>query len=321
MKVLAFADCQNGKILKSGIEAVSYASRVAEQFGGSLITATYGTEDASELEKLSEVGAEIVFISKNNPGTPWALTQYISALVKEKNIELVVLSNDFTGKAILGMLAAQLDAGTVNNVVDFPKNENGFTVKSQMFSGKAFGEVLIHSSIKIIALLPNAIGTAGNAKALSIHYFEGAFDARIKIVEEKKLETGGTVPLPEAERVVSGGRGLKGPENWGIVEDLAAVLGATTACSRPVSDLDWRPHHEHVGQTGLAIRPNLYIAIGISGAIQHLAGVNGSKTIVVVNNDPEAPFFKAADYGVVADAFEFIPKFTQALKEFKTNNA
>jgi electron transfer flavoprotein alpha subunit len=321
MNVLVFADCQDGKILKSGIEAVSYASRVVEQFGGTLVTATYGTEDSSELEKLGEVGAETLFVSKTNQGTPWSLTEYLSALVRERNIELVVLSNDFTGKAILGLLGSKLDAGAVNNAVDFPKNENGFTVKSQMFSGKAFGEVRITSSIKIIALLPNAVGTVSNPKSLSIKYFEGDFNSRIKIVEEKKLETGGTVPLPEAELVVSGGRGLKGPENWGIVEDLASTLGATTACSRPVSDLDWRPHHEHVGQTGLAIRPNLYIAIGISGAIQHLAGVNGSKTIVVVNNDPEAPFFKAADYGVVADAFEFIPKFTEALKAHKANNA
>jgi electron transfer flavoprotein alpha subunit len=203
--------------------------------------------------------------------------------------------------------------------VGLPDTSNGFTVKVNVFSGKAFGFVAVKSATKIISLLPNSIQPEKNGAACAVENFDGgAGAAAIKVIETKKPE--GEIPLPEAEIVVSAGRGLKGPENWGIVEDLAHALGAATACSRPVADIGWRPHHEHVGQTGVAIRPNLYIAAGISGAIQHLAGVNGSKVIVVINTDPEAPFFKAADYGVVGDVFQILPKLTEAVKKFRASH-
>ena len=209
-----------------------------------------------------------------------------------------------------------MKAGLVSGAVAVPE---GNTVKVNVFSGKAFGHVKINTDKKIISLLPNSIQPEGGGSACSVEDFaSNAGDSSIKVLETKKPE--GEIPLPEAELVVSAGRGLKGPENWGMVEELASELGAATACSRPVADIGWRPHHEHVGQTGVAIRPNLYIAAGISGAIQHLAGVNGSKVIVVVNTDAEAPFFKAADYGIVGDAFEVLPRLTEAVKKFKSSN-
>jgi electron transfer flavoprotein alpha subunit len=209
-----------------------------------------------------------------------------------------------------------MKAGLVAGATAVP--ENG-TIKVNVFSGKAFGFVKINSSKRIISLLPNSIQPESNGSACSVESFDGnAGELKVKVLAVKKPE--GDIPLPEAELVVSAGRGLKGPENWGMVEDLAKALGAATACSRPVADIGWRPHHEHVGQTGVAIRPNLYIAAGISGAIQHLAGVNGSKVIVVINTDAEAPFFKAADYGVLGDAFEVLPRLTEAVKKFKASN-
>ena len=200
-----------------------------------------------------------------------------------------------------------------------PSTDGGFSCSVNVFSGKAFGNVSVKSDKKIISLLPNSIQPEITGANCGVEEFNGnAGESRVKVLSTKKPE--GDIPLPEAELVVSAGRGLKGPENWGMVEDLAKEIGAATACSRPVADIGWRPHHEHVGQTGVAIRPNLYIAAGISGAIQHLAGVNGSKVIVVINTDAEAPFFKAVDYGVLGDAFEVLPKLTEAIKKFKASN-
>ena len=213
-------------------------------------------------------------------------------------------------------LSVRLGAGLISGAITIPSDN---TVKVNVFSGKAIGEVTINSERKIISLLPNSIQPEKTGSSCEIEEFNGQpGEAKVKFLDTKKPE--GEIPLPEAELVVSAGRGLKGPENWGIVEDLAKALGAATACSRPVADIGWRPHHEHVGQTGVAIRPNLYIASGISGAIQHLAGVNGSKVIVVINTDAEAPFFKAADYGVVGDAFEVLPRLTEAVKKFRASN-
>ena len=217
------------------------------------------------------------------------------------------------------MLAAKMNAGSVSGVNSLPTNEGGFKVKKGVYSGKAIVEYSINSDKKVLSMMgnslqPEEVGGDTPIEAISLNVAA----PKSKILEHKTVT--GVVPLPEAELVVSAGRGMKGPENWGIIEELAAVLGATTACSRPVADTGWRPHHEHVGQTGVAIRPNLYIAAGISGAIQHLAGVNNSKTIVVINKDPDAPFFKAADYGVVGDLFEVVPKLTEALKKFKANS-
>ena len=216
-------------------------------------------------------------------------------------------------------LSARLKAGLVPGAIDVPEiNGDSFVVTKNVFSGKAFAKYSIKTDVKIIALLPNSFKAETTEEKAAVESFEnGVADSKITL-KDKIVEGGEGIPLPEAELVVSAGRGLKGPDNWGIVEDLADALGAATACSRPVADIGWRPHHEHVGQTGIAIRPNLYIAAGISGAIQHLAGVNGSKVIVVINTDPEAPFFKAADYGVVGDAFEVLPRLTEAVKKFKS---
>jgi electron transfer flavoprotein alpha subunit len=230
--------------------------------------------------------------------------------------EVVVLSNNLTGKAVAPRLSVRLKAGLVAGAVALPDLSNGFTVKRNVFSGKAFANVSVLTPVKILSLQPNAYPVtagSGSADVASIELSVG--EPRIKVTETRKVK--GTVPLSEAERVISGGRGLKGPENWGLVEDLAGLLGAATACSRAVADAHWRPHHEHVGQTGGSIAPNLYFAIGISGAIQHLAGVNRSKVIVVVNKDPEAPFFKAADYGIVGDAFEVMPRVIEAVRQLK----
>ncbi len=232
--------------------------------------------------------------------------------------DVIVVSQDQLGKAVAPRVAASMEAGHVSGAIALPDTSNGFIVKTNVFSGKAFANVSVNTSKKVISLLPNSISpesTGGNAEVEEFNPDLGSAGITVK---EMKTQGEGVL-LPEAELVVSAGRGLKGPENWGMVEDLANTLGAATACSRPVADIGWRPHHEHVGQTGVAIRPNLYIAAGISGAIQHLAGVNGSKTIVVINTDSEAPFFKAADYGIVGDAFEVLPKLNEAMRTFKAS--
>ena len=230
---------------------------------------------------------------------------------------MIIFSNNFNGKAIAPRLSVRLKAGLVSGAVSLPDITNGFIVKKNVFSGKAFANVSIKTDIKIISLNANAYKASAEKEGAAevVEMNVEIPPSRVKVKEVNKVV--GEIPLAEAEIVVSGGRGLKGPENWGIITDLAKALGAATACSRPVSDSDWRPHHEHVGQTGLTVAPNLYVAIGISGAIQHLAGVNRSKTIVVINKDPEAPFFKAADYGIVGDAFEVVPKITEAVKKLK----
>lgn len=312
MSVIVFVESKEGNVSKSGLEAVFYGSKI-----GDVTAVTYGSVDASILGKY---GAKNVFVHKGiNSINDQQGTKLVIAAVEETNAETIVFSQDQTGKSIAPRVAAALNAGHASGAVSVPSIDNGFVVRTNVFSGKAFANVKINSDKKIISLLPNSFSpetTDGVAEVKEVSYDLGNEGV---IVKELKSQGEG-VPLPEAELVVSAGRGLKGPENWGIVEDLAQTLGATTACSRPVSDIGWRPHHEHVGQTGLAIRPNLYIAAGISGAIQHLAGVNGSKTIVVINTDSEAPFFKAADYGVVGDAFEVLPKLNDAIKRFKENN-
>ena len=226
-----------------------------------------------------------------------------------------MLSHSLTGKSIASRIGVKLGAGVIGGAVDLPNTSNGFVVKKGAFSGKAYAQVKITTDVKVVSIVPNSFGIfksdgSAEVKAAGV----SVTDPGVTVKEVKK-QVGDTLPLPLAELVVSAGRGLKGPENWGMVEELAGTIGATTACSRPVADVGWRPHHEHVGQTGVAIRPNLYIAIGISGAIQHLAGVNQSKVIVVINKDPEAPFFKAADYGIVGDAFDVVPKLTESIKE------
>jgi len=314
MKTLVFIEAKD-KISKSALETVYYASEI-----GDTTVITYGNLDNSTLNILGEYGASKVLIQKTeNKLEDSQLIKLIISAVNETNADVIIISQDQVGKAIAPRVAAKLEAGHVSGAVSLPDTSNGFVVESNVFSGKAKANISVNSSKKVISLLPNSFSPQKKDGSVTIEEVNlDLGETAIKVLEKKSQGEG--VPLPEAELVVSAGRGLKGPENWGIVEDLAKALGATTACSRPVADIGWRPHHEHVGQTGIAIRPNLYIAIGISGAIQHLAGVNGSKVIVVINTDSEAPFFKAADYGVVGDAFEVLPKLTEAVKKYIASN-
>ncbi len=314
--VLILIDHADGQIKKASYEALTYGADVAKQLGTTAEGLLLGTVTAN-ITELGKYG-----VTKVNQVSNEALNN-VDALVYAKTIaeaattlgaKVIVFSHSQTGKAVASMVSAKLKAGLVTGVVSLPKTDGGFVVKKAVFSGKAFANVEIKTDVKIISLNPNSykiVSAEGSAEVVQLNI---AVDApKIKVTAVNKVS--GEVPLTEAEVVVSGGRGLKGPENWGIVEDLAHVLHAATACSRPVADSGWRPHHEHVGQTGVQIAPNLYIAIGISGAIQHLAGVNRSKHIVVINKDPEAPFFKAADYGIVGDAFEIVPKLTEEIKK------
>jgi len=318
MSVLIFLDQSEGQIKKSSLEAACYAAKVAEQTGTSAEAIVLGNV-TDDLSAIGNYGIKKVHTVKNdtlNNMDAQVFTKVIADAAKAVDAKVVIFSNNFNGKAIAPRLSVRLKAGLVSGAVALPDTSNGFTVKKNVFSGKAFANVSIATDIKIIALNPNAYSiTTTDAKA-EVAEFAATVDAsKVQVTSTDKVV--GEIPLSEAKIVVSGGRGLKGPENWAMVTDLAKLLGAATACSRPVADSDWRPHHEHVGQTGLAIAPNLYIAIGISGAIQHLAGVNRSKVIVVINKDPEAPFFKAADYGIVGDAFEVMPKIIDAVKKLK----
>jgi electron transfer flavoprotein alpha subunit len=299
----------NGHLSKAAFEVVTYAKKL----GGEVTVLASGKMDSSLLSSLGAYGATEVVINRGITGND---DQQIAAWIATKatGVDNIVFSHDFQGKAIAPRLSVRLKAGLIAGAVSLPEADG--SVKVNVFSGKAFGFVKAHSAQRIISLLPNSIAPEESGTSCPVAEITEEMGApTVRVLSVKKPE--GAIPLPEAEMVVSAGRGLKGPEHWGMIESLANSLGAATACSRPVADIGWRPHHEHVGQTGVAIRPNLYIAVGISGAIQHLAGVNGSKVIVVVNTDAEAPFFKAADYGVVGDAFEVIPKLTEAIHKFK----
>ena len=313
MSVLVFIEAKN-KVSKAALEAVSYGSKI-----DSTCVVTFGNISSDELSIVGEYGAEKVLVCRElSASNDQQITNLIHAAVESTGAEIVVLSQDQTGKSVGPRVAAKLNAGHVSGAIDLPDTSNGFHVNTNVFSGKAIAKVAVHSDKKVISLLPNSLSPEKTGGAVTVEEFSADLGEGKIVVKEMKSQGEG-IPLPEAELVVSAGRGLKGPENWGIVEDLAKTIGATTACSRPVSDIGWRPHHEHVGQTGIAIRPNLYIAAGISGAIQHLAGVNGSKVIVVINTDAEAPFFKAADYGVVGDAFEVLPRLNEAFKKFQNS--
>ena len=321
MSVIVYTEVAKGKIKKSSLEAVSYASKLAASLNTTATAVIVGDIDVADLGK---AGAKKVLKLKNDK-LAGLDALYIANAVEQaaaaEGADVIVFSNDFAGKSIAPRLAAKLKAGIVAGAVELPTVSGGtFSVKKNVFSGKATAVYTINSAKKVIALLPGSFPIDLSGSAAEVADFAVNLDnvnSPIK-VKEVKQESGG-ISMLDAEIVVSGGRGLKGPENWGMVEELAQELGAGTACSRPVADMHWRPHHEHVGQTGFAIRPNLYIAIGISGAIQHLAGVNGSKTIVVINSDKEAPFFKSADYGIVGDAFDVVPKLIAAVKKFKAN--
>jgi len=314
--VLVYIDLVEGKLKKSAFEVASYAAETAKLLGTNAYAIVLGnsTDDLTSLgkygiTKVHTVAAATAFDAQ-------VFTKVIADAATQLNATVVIFSNNLNGKAIAPRLSVRLKAGFVSGAVALPDVSNGFVVKKNVFSGKAFANVAIRTGVKIISLNPNSFNIVVVDGSAEVIAFATPVDAsKIEITATNKVT--GEVLLTEAEIVVSGGRGLKGPENWGLVTDLAKLLGAATACSRPVADINWRPHHEHVGQTGIAIAPNLYIAIGISGAIQHLAGVNRSKTIVVINKDPEAPFFKAADYGIVGDAFEVMPKIIDAVKKLK----
>jgi electron transfer flavoprotein alpha subunit len=314
--VLVFIDQQDGHIKKSSFEAASYSAEVAKLTGTNAEAILLGNvnDDVSSLGNYGITKVHTVADATLNNFDAQVFAKIIAQAAE--NADVVVFSNNTTGKAIAPRLSVRLKAGLVSGAAALPNLSNGFTVKKTVFSGKAFSNITITTAKKIIALNPNSfsiITTGGTAEVVP---FAATIDvAKVQVVSTDLVK--GEVPLGEADIVVSGGRGLKGPENWGMITDLAKLLGAATACSRPVADIHWRPHHEHVGQTGLAIAPNLYIAVGISGAIQHLAGVNRSKVIVVINKDPEAPFFKAADYGIVGDAFEVMPKIIEAVRKLK----
>jgi electron transfer flavoprotein alpha subunit len=312
MSVLVYINSSNG-LHKSAFEAVTYGKKL----GTDVTVITSGNADAAALANLGNYGATKVLVDRSlNGDDAQQLTRLIASAAATSGASTIVFSHDIIAKAVAPRLSVRLKAGLISGAIAVPSADG--TVNVNVFSGKAFGAVKVNSAVKIISLLPNSIQPEANGSACAVEDFAGNVgDSKITIVSTKKPE--GEIPLPEAELVVSAGRGLKGPENWGMVEDLASALGAATACSRPVADIGWRPHHEHVGQTGVAIRPNLYIAAGISGAIQHLAGVNGSKVIVVINTDAEAPFFKAADYGIVGDAFEVLPRLTEAVKKFRSS--
>ncbi|MDQ6903654.1 MAG: electron transfer flavoprotein subunit alpha/FixB family protein [Bacteroidota bacterium] len=318
MSVLIFLDQSEGHIKKNSLEAATYGAKVAEMLNTTAEGIVLGSI-SEDLASLGKYGLKKIHTLKNESLNNFDAAVYckiIADVAKSTGANVIVFSNNFNGKAIAPRLSVRLKAGLVSGALALPELSNGFIVKKNVFSGKAFANVSVKTEIKIITLNANSfkiIESEGTAEIVELTLEIPA--AKVKVKEVNKIV--GEIPLSEAEIVVSGGRGMKGPENWGIVTDLARVLGAATSCSRPVSDSDWRPHHEHVGQTGLTISPNLYIAIGISGAIQHLAGVNRSKTIVVINKDPEAPFFKAADYGIVGDAFEVVPKITEAIKKLK----
>lgn len=319
MSVLIFADHSEGHINKSSFEALSYGFVIAKGMNTSANAVLLGNVSNEEAASLGKYGIEKTFVVPGDVYTHVDAQVYAAAVaetVTKSEASVIIFSHNQTGRAVAPRLAAKLKAGLVTGVVGLPKTESGFVVRKTVFSGKAFANVDITSPLKIVTLTPNNFGVKEIGSAVAeVITLNIAAEAKVKTTTTNKVT--GEVPLTEAEVVVSGGRGLKGPENWGMVEDLAHSLHAALACSRPVADAHWRPHHEHVGQTGIQISPKLYVALGISGAIQHLAGVNRSKVIVVINKDAEAPFFKAADYGIVGDLFEVIPKLSEEIKKLK----
>jgi electron transfer flavoprotein alpha subunit len=317
MPILVFVESAEGKIKKTSLEAVAYAHAM----GGPVTAIALGKADKSELESIGKFGAQKVLHAADSKLDQGVIQAYASVLAKamqDENADTLVLANSSLGTPVAARLAAKIGASLATNVVALPDTSAGFVVKKSIYTGKAFSYLELKNPKKIIALKKNAAELKEVGGAAQVTPYQASLsdaDFAVKITSSEKAT--GEILLPEANIVVSGGRGMKGPEHWGILEELARTLHAATGCSKPVSDMGWRPHHEHVGQTGVKVAPQLYIAVGISGAIQHLAGVNSSKCIVVINKDAEAPFFKAADYGIVGDAFEIIPKLTEAIKAAK----
>lgn len=322
MSTLVYVENTDGQFKKSAYEALSYAKAVADQSGSPVIALSIGNVDDDQLHLLGKYGANKI-LNVNTEQLKSFVNQAYAAIIvdaaKSNDASIIILSNSFSGKGLAPRVAAKLNAALADGAIELPQPVgNDLQVKTGAFSGKAFALVELTSPIKVIALNPNSFELKESETSATIENYSPSIDAGdFSTIVKDIIRATDKISLPEADIVVSAGRGLKGPENWAMIEELADVLGAATACSKPVSDAGWRPHSEHVGQTGIAVSPNLYIAIGISGAIQHLAGVSSSKTIVVINKDPEAPFFKVADYGIVGDAFDVIPKLIAALKAYK----
>jgi len=317
MSVIIFIDQTEGHIKKTSYEAMSYGAAIAKQINVPAYGVLLGNVN-DDIAALGKYGVSKIYHVTDevyNHFDAQVYTKAIAEIATEADATVVVCSHNQSGKAVAPRISVKLKAGLVTGAISLPDTSNGFVVKKNVFSGKAFAFVSIDTPVKVISLIQNSYGVNTAEASAEVITKLVAATAKIKVTAVHKVS--GEVPLTEADIVVSGGRGMKGGEHWGILEDLAKTLHAATACSRPVADSDWRPHHEHVGQTGIQVSPNLYIAIGISGAIQHLAGVNRSKTIVVINKDAEAPFFKVADYGIVGDAFEVVPKLTEAIKGLK----
>jgi electron transfer flavoprotein alpha subunit len=317
--VLIYIDQAEQEIKKASFEAISYGAALAKQMGTNAEAIILGTvkDDLAQLGKYGATKVHQVANDTLNHFDARVNATVAAEVAKSLGADVIIFAHNTNGKAIAPAVAVKLGAGIVTGASALPKTDAGFVVTKTVFSGKAFASIKIDTPIKVVSINQNSFGIQTNEGIAELNQLNTTVpSSTIKITTVDKVQ--GEIPLTEASLVVSGGRGLKGPENWGILLDLAKAIGASTACSRPVSDSDWRPHHEHVGQTGIQIAPNLYIAIGISGAIQHLAGVNRSKTIVVINKDPEAPFFKAADYGVVGDAFEVVPALTAAIIKSKS---
>lgn len=324
--VLVFAEHVQGVFRKKGFETVQYGAAIAQRIGGTCTALVTGAVEEGAMRDLGAYGAQKVLHVADERLTNFsarAVTRAIVEAAQREGAKVIILPHDYMGRQVAARVAARLKAGLAAGVISHPDTTTGFTIRKGVFAGKAFADVSITSDTKVLTLSPNTFAVSKAEGSATVEKLDVAFDEKDfgVQVKETKRQAAGTVPLSEAELVVSGGRGMKGPEAWGPLEELASALGATLACSRPVADSHWRPHHEHVGQTGGTIRPNLYVAVGISGAIQHLAGVNASKTIVVINKDPEAPFFKAADYGIVGDAAEILPRLTASVKKMKESQS
>jgi len=322
MSILVFAENWDGKFKKSTYEAISYGTEIAKQTNSTVTALVIGNVSDDDMKSLGKYGAQKVLSVKNDKlksMNPSAYASVIQQAAQKESAKVVILSYTYSGRSVAGRVAIKLKAGLIAGASALPSSTSPFTVRKKCFSGKGLTDVVVSSDIKVIGLTPNSYQVNTKEGAASVENYAPTFtDSDFNSTSKETKKTSGKIALTEAEIVVSAGRGLKGPENWGMVEQLAELLGAATACSKPVADVGWRPHHEHVGQTGITIGPNLYIAIGISGAIQHLAGVSSSKVIVVINSDKEAPFFKAATYGICGDAFQVVPKLIEEVKKLKS---
>ena len=320
MPVITYIESSNGKIKKNGFELASYSSELAKLLN---TTATALTVNVSDCSELGNYGISKVLKISDDSLNEFNASTYadiITQAVNKTGANTIVVSSSLDSKYLAPILSANIEAAYINNVISLPSNLDPFTVKRTAFTNKAFSDTSSNSKKVIVGLSNNSFGLIENSVSMDEEIFEVSIsNSNLSVESSEKVS--GKISIADADIVVSAGRGMKGPENWNLIEDLADTLGAATACSKPVSDMGWRPHSEHVGQTGKPVATNLYIAIGISGAIQHLAGINSSKIKVVINSDPEAPFFKAADYGIVGDAFDVVPRLNEKLKEFKAQNS